>query len=126
MGAQTALTLNTKTYSPGGMRNNAAIWVERSGGVANSFSTLTQSSKDPGAGPVGRLTSKLVIPIVATVDSTCSCTGATLRSTTINLEVLLPAGGSTAERTDAYLRLKDYIASDAFKLAMQNLDPVYG
>lgn len=126
MGAQTALTLNTKTYAPGGMRNNAAVWVERSGGVSNSFSTLTQSSKDAGVGPVSRVTAKLVIPIVATADSTCSCTGAMLRSTTFNLEALLPAGGSVAERTDAYLRLKDYIASDAFKLAIENLDPVYG
>lgn len=126
MGQQAAVTLNTKVYNPSGSNNGLVVWTERSGGVGTSFSLLTQSYKENQGGlKLTEANYKLDVPIVATADSTCSCTGAVLRRGTAQLIFKLAPDMTPTERTDLYLRVKDLAASTLLSGTVENLDPAF-
>lgn len=122
MSAQSAVTANTVVYSPAGVAGNLASWINRAAGVAGTFSNLTGSVTSPGPqGKVYRATWKLVVPVVATVDTTCACAGAVLRSSQVEVTFLLPTTSTTAERTDLELRFKDLVANGQFTASVNDL-----
>jgi hypothetical protein len=122
MAAQASITLNTVVYVPTGVLNQDAGWINRAGGVPNSFSDadIKVQSPSPG-GSVYRVTARLSLPVVAATDTSCVCAGDVLRDGNVTVQFLLPITGTTAERTDLYLRLKDLIASAPFIDAVENL-----
>lgn len=127
MGQQAALTLNTVSYSPAGTSNGISSWVSRVGGVLNSFSNVTQRFiTGSGARKMTKVTHRIEVPVVATADSTCSCAGALLRTSSCQIEFWLDPESTLAERTDLYLRVKDLVAATMFVASVENLDPAYG
>lgn len=123
---QTALTLNTLIYNPAGSSAGKASWVERSAGVGAGFSVLTEKFYPVSKAGVQRIEHNLNVPVVATVDSTCSCVGTLLLASFINTNIGIGPGASAAQRLDLYNRYKDYVATDAFKKSITDLDPSYG
>lgn len=120
------ITLNTKVYSPIQNSNGIARWSERSGGVPNGYSPLDITVREPAPGVKNfRAISKMLVPVVTTVDSSCSCIGDFLRQTGYEVTMTSAVGSTTAERTDAYLRFKDLVASPAFIAAFRDLTPSY-
>lgn len=126
MATQATVVLNTKNYSPGGANGSLAHWVERSGGVGSSFSTLDEKYRDPtGKDAVTRIEFDLAFPIVATTDDACACIGTVLRNYTAHLSVWVPATSTLAERTDFLTRIQNLTASAPFVNAVENLDSTF-
>lgn len=126
MSAQAPITLNAVVYSPAGAPKGIPFWQYRGGGSLASFSDVTISfATAQGKKALTMITAKVTIPVVADVDSACACTGSLLRTNSGQASVWLDAGATAAERLDAYNRLKDLVASDAFKNAVVDLNPVY-
>jgi len=113
------ITLNTKTYTGDGIFNGLASWTERSGGIAASFSRLTQSLV---INSMARIRTKLVMPIVATESSSCACAGDVVRTADADISVRLHPGMTLAERTDFADRLQDLVASAQFRAALISLE----
>lgn len=109
------VVLNTKTYTYASDQAGIITWLERSGGIPSGFSVLTASLNGPSnpskddAGP-WRMQLNLKLPVVATVDSSCACIGSVLRYEQARVTVEIPNSGTTAERTDFGLRIKDLMA----------------
>jgi hypothetical protein len=115
-----SITLNSKVYNFIGFDpNGVSIYRETSAGVASGFSTLTNKVTVPFDGKTDAVVRwRLTMPIVATVDSECSCAGTVLR--TFRFEdgrITIPPGATAAERTDFQVRVTaltataQYIAS---------------
>lgn len=126
MSQQAAVTLNTVVYSPDGSKNGLVVWTDRSGGVANSFSLLTQSFETGVGGlKLTQASYKLRVPIVATASDACSCAGSVLRESSAQLTFKLDPASTLAERTDLFLRIKDLAASTLLSGTVNNLNPAY-
>lgn len=126
MSQQAAVTLNTVVYSPDGAPSGVPLWTNRAGGVLNSFSRLIQRFVTGSGGlKLTKINYKVEVPIVATTDTTCACTGTLLRTSMATIEFSLSPDATLAERTDLYLRMKDLMATDLVKNAVENLDPAY-
>jgi hypothetical protein len=110
------ITLNTKVYNGVGYNPNGQfVYSETSGGVASSFSYLT-AKVNVGTGKADTAVKwNLSVPVVATVDSECSCAGTVLRTDYVRIEVTVPAGATTAERLDLQKRVTELTASAQFK-----------
>ncbi len=118
------ITLNTKVYSPVGVFSNTAKWEDRTGGIPNGFSPLTLLVKQPTPGVANyRASAKLLVPVVQSAETACACPGEFLRQTGYEVSMTAAVGGTTAERTDAYLRFKDFVASAEFIAAFRDLIP---
>lgn len=115
------ISLNTKTYTGNGIQNGIATYVERSGGVASSFSPLTGSVRLGSGETPSRIAWKLVYPVVATDDSECGCAGTVLRSSTIDISVRVSPTATSAELTDLSIRLKDLAADATFMASIASL-----
>lgn len=117
-----SVVLNTKTYAVESDQNGIITWSETSGGIPTGFSKLTMALRQPAkAGSPFRLDLRLSLPVVATADSACSCTGSVLRHEDARILVEIPDSGSTAERTDFGLRLKDLLADTQVQAALATL-----
>lgn len=117
-----ALTLNTKTYTFMSDTQGVITWLETSGGVPTGFSSATATIRSPNkAGSPYRAEWRLDLPVVATADSACSCTGTVLRDEAVRVVVEIPDSGTTSERTDFALRLKDLVASSQFQTMLISL-----
>ena len=126
MSQQAAVTLNTVVYDPAGSDNGIVLWFNRAGGLLNSFSRLTQRFLSGVGGlKLTKVSYKVEVPIVATADGTCSCSGEQLRMSMAEITFSLSPTSTLAERTDLYLRVKDLIATDLVKNGVENLDPAY-
>lgn len=126
MSQQASVTLNTVVYDPDGAKDGRVIWTNRTGGILNSFSMLYQRFLTAVGGlKLTKVNFKLEVPVVATADTTCSCAGTVLRTGMGTIEVSFAPDSTLAERTDFYLRLKDLIASDLVKHAIEDLNPAY-
>lgn len=126
MGQQAAVTLNTIVYTPDGSQNGIVKWMNRSGGVAGSFSPLTQGVLDnSGARKWTKFTFRLDVPVVATSSDSCACTGSVIRDSRAQIEFWVDPNATLAERTDLYLRVKDLAASTLLSDAVENLSPAY-
>lgn len=126
MGQQASLTLNTVVYDPDGAPNGQVTWTNRSGGILNSFSNVTQMfNTSVGGAKLTKMSYRISVPVVASTDTTCSCTGTLLRTSTAAISFSLAPDASLAERTDLYLRLKDLLASTLVSDAVESLKPAY-
>lgn len=126
MSQQASVTLNTIVYDPAGSDKGIVKWVNRAGGLLNSFSTLSQRFLTGVGGlKLNKLSFKVEVPIVATSDTTCSCSGSLLRMNQASIEFSISPSATLAERTDIYLRVVSLIQSDLVKLGVENLDPAY-
>lgn len=124
MAAQSTLTLNTVVHNPRGVANGIAKWTKTSdAGFGNSNITVTQSLVEDKT--VTRIKSRLTFPLNATADTACGCAGTELSKGLIAIDVVFPNNFTTAQRTDAYLRLRDYVATAAFMNALENSEPVW-
>lgn len=113
-----SIILNTKTYGFSGIANAISTFVNRDGGIAAAFSTITASLRfDTKV----RGQWKLEVPIVAEEASSCACPGDVVKVSDLNLSFRLDKGLTTAERTDFALRVKDLVASPEFQASIINL-----
>jgi hypothetical protein len=120
------VVLNTKTYTPVKSTGSKIDFVEASGGIPTGFSRLSfelrnPQSVDPKKGSPYRAEFVLDLPVVAASDSDCACTGDILRWEKARVLVELPQTGTTAERTDFALRLKDLAANAQFQAVLTSL-----
>lgn len=117
-----SITLNSKVYSYDGMTNQAiSQYSDRSGGVPSSFSPLTSKVEDGSASSNTKVRWKLKVPVVATVDSDCSCAGSLLREYITDIVVTVPPGSTATERTDLEARISDLVASAEFSASIISL-----
>lgn len=117
-----SITLNTKVYSYDGMTNQAiSAFSDRSGGVPASFSPLSAKVEDGSASSNTKVRWKLKVPVVATVDTDCSCAGTLLREYIVDLVVTVPPGSTLAERTDVLTRLQDLSVNAQFEASLEGL-----
>lgn len=121
------VVLNTKTYNPSDVTSGMARWMERSGSSPQAFSPLVLQVRPPAAGVKNyRVYSRMVVPVVKADDSACGCEGDFLRQIGFEVTATISHGSLLTERTDAYLRFKDWVAATNFVDAFQNLVPTYG
>lgn len=126
MSQQASVTLNTVVYGPDGAPDQVPTWTNRDGGILNSFSKLIQRFATGSGGlKLTKINYQIEVPVVATSDSTCSCTGTVLRTSKASISFSLAPDATLAERTDLYLRLKDLIATDLVKNGVEQLNPAY-
>jgi len=116
MPAQAAITLNSKTYAPRGTSNGISTWVLPSGDATfgGAQSELTESVRGPLASGNTRTRWVLSIPKVATTDSACSCTGATLGKGKADIVIDIPTSFTSAERQDFADRIQALVALAVF------------
>lgn len=115
-----SITLNSKVYNFAGFDPNAVSqYQETSAGVPTAASDLT-NRVSKGA-KVRRVKWRLIVPIVATDPSACSCPGNVLRTTYVDVEFTIPADSTLAERQDARLRLASLIANTQYIASVDNL-----
>lgn len=116
------VVLNTKTYTYSQDQNGVILWRDVSGGVPSGFPTLQMSLSSPAKADLPYvLKLKLRIPVVATEASECTCAGDVLRWEEGNVTVQLPQTGTTAERLDFSLQMKDLMANALVLAAEQSL-----
>lgn len=111
-----AIVLNSKTYNAVGFNaNGQSVFKETSSGVPAGFSYLT-SKVGVGSGK-GDTSVKwnLSLPIVATTDSACACSGGLLRTDYVRIESTFGSGTPLAERTDVLARLRDLVLTPEFE-----------
>lgn len=117
-----SITLNSKIYTWTGFNQNAqGVYSERSGGYPSAFSYLTTKVNTGTGKSDSTVKWNLSVPIVATTDSDCSCAGDPLRTSYVRIELQVPAGSSSAERTDLATRVKELVASAEFQASITNL-----
>lgn len=117
-----AIVLNSKTYNAIGFdRNGVMQYVESSAGVPSGFSKLTAHVNLNGAKEASSVKWKCAIPIVATEDSACSCTGGLLRTYYVSIEVTEPPGSTAAERLDVRARIASLIGVTQFVDSIEDL-----
>lgn len=126
MSQQASVTLNSVVYDPAGASNGILKWVNRTGGILNSFSALTQSYTDQsGARKLTKASFRVEIPVVAATDSECACAGTVLRTSSFQIEYWIDPNATTAERLDLWTRAKDLAAAAVTGSAVKDLDPAY-
>lgn len=114
------IVLNTLTFNGDGYIAPGVVqWTYRGGGVYAGFQTLRASaaSSDKKIRPKW----DLHMPVVATEDSACACTGTVLRSADATISVRLDPGLTPVERTAFADELKDLVASSQFRDTLINL-----
>lgn len=127
MSLQADVTLNSVVYSSSGTSNGITKWVNRAGGILNSFKKLTQAFvTGSGARKLTKVTFRLELPVVATADSACSCIGALLRTSSAQIDFWVDPNASAAERADLVAQVKDLAASAAVSNAVSDLNPEMG
>jgi hypothetical protein len=116
-----AITLNSKVYNFAGYDTNAVSdYQETTTGIPTAASDLTNRVQQ-GNGKVVRVKWRLIVPIVATEGSECSCAGDVLRTTHVNIEYTLPTTSTLAERQDVRLRIASLVANAQYIASIDNL-----
>lgn len=128
MAAFASITLNSKVYSPDTISAGTAVWKNRESGTVNGFKTATAklTSDSSASKAVSRVRLSLRLPVVASEDSTCVCTGDVLHTNQVSVDFVLSNASTIAERTDLLTGVKDYLATATVADLVNNLTPVYG
>lgn len=110
------VVLNTKTYAYSSDQAGIITWLDKSGGIPTGFQKLTAKITDSQTvdTPI-RISWQLYKPVVAAVDSACTCTGEVLRTSSCRILIEESANGTSAERTDLGLSIKDLAADTQFQ-----------
>lgn len=124
MAAQSNLTLNTKVYSPRGKSaGDIASWALAGDATfGGATSIVTERVAGPSKEGVTRVTFKLTLPKAAAADSTCACVGEEIARGIANIEMVIPAAFTAAERADFTLRVQGLVANAIFTAAATNLE----
>jgi hypothetical protein len=107
-----------------------AKWVDRVGGIALGYPTITMSVREPSKGSRNfKVTRKIVIPVLE-VTSPSTATGIqpapTLAYNLIqNTEWVLPERSTLAQRKDLIAFAKNFDANAVLTAAVQDNDAVY-
>lgn len=121
-----AITLNSKVYNYAGFDpNSVSQYQETSTGIPTAASDLTNRVTS-GSGKVVRVKWRLIVPIVATEGSECSCVGDVLRTTHVNIEFTIPATSTLAERQDVRARIASLIDNAQYIASVDNLAQASG
>lgn len=129
MAQQVAITLNTVPYNPNGTISPGVIsWEDRSSGVVEGFSRLTQKYTSIGKGrkyTKGEV--RLVLPVIATASDTCVgvCSGEKLYENGMSVSFWRSAASTAADATDLLTRFRDFVNSTQFADMVVNYDPAY-
>jgi len=112
MAAQGTLTLNTKAYTPRGKTGDVATWqLVGDSTFGGAISTVSESLRGPSRDGVYRGRLKLEVPLAASADSACGCTGSIKGTGIFDANIVIPLVFSTAERADFCDRLQALIAN---------------
>lgn len=124
MAAQGNITLNSKVYHPRGKSGDISKWVLTGDtDYGSAASSLTESVRDPSTKDANnRIRFHLDLPLAATADSTCSCTGTILGTASCDIYVVIPQGFTQAQRDDLLARIQDLVADAVFESAVSNLE----
>lgn len=126
MSQQASVTLNSIVYDPAGADKGILKWVNRVGGILNSFSNLTQGFiTNSGVRKMTKVTYRVEVPIVAATDTTCGCAGSLLRTSSAQIDFWVDPNATAAERADLVARVKDLAASALVSSGVGSLDPAY-
>lgn len=124
MPVQANLTLNTKVYAPRGKTSgdiaNWALVGDATFGGASSI--VTERVVGPSKEGVNRVTFKLTIPKAAAADTSCACVGEVIATGLCNIEVVVPAAFTAAERADFRQRIQGLVANAIFTASVDNLE----
>lgn len=129
MAQQTAITLNTVPYNPAGTTSPGIIaWEDRSSGVVEGFSRLTQKYVSLGKGrkyTKGEI--RLVVPVIASASDTCVgvCSGEKLYENGMSVSFWRAGPSTAADATDLIARFRDYVNSTQFADMVVKYDPAY-
>ncbi len=124
MAIQAPVTLNTKVYNPIGIVDGVAKWRETSAAFPQGYSILSLSMKSPSPGSKNyRSVSKMLIPVVQATDSGFAQAGTFLRQSAYEVTATLDSALTAAERTDAWTRFKEWVASSQFEDPFADLIP---
>lgn len=119
MGAQSAITLNTKVYNPRGKQGNIAFWAlvgdTTFGGATSMLSSSVVQSKLMDT----RVQLKLTIPKAAVSDTVCGCAGTITSRGYGDVVLFVPANFTVAEKQDLCDRLQAAVANAIFDAAAQ-------
>lgn len=116
------ITLNSKIYDNVGFNQNGQfVYSEKSSGVPSGFSYLT-AKVNTGTGKTDSTVKwNLSIPVVATTDSDCACSGDVQRNYYVRLEITEPAGSTSAERADVLARIASLVGATQFTASVTSL-----
>lgn len=116
------IVINSKTYTPVSFQNGVLTYEETSGGIPTGFSQLTAQLRRPDReGGAYRLDLRLTVPVVAAEDTDCVCAGGLLRKEIHRSLTEIPNNGTTAERTDVQVRIKDLYANASIIAMLKDL-----
>ncbi len=138
MTAFAALTVNdglatpvAHTFSPVKIdAGGVAKWVDRSGGIALGFPTITMSVREPTSGSRSyKVTRKIVVPVLE-VTSPSTATGIQPAPTKAydliqNTEWVLPERSTLAQRQDLIAYAKNFDALAVLTDAVKNFDNIF-
>ena len=117
-----SITLNSKVYDNVGFNQNGQfVYAEKSAGVPSGFSYLTGKVNTGTGKSDSTVKWNLSIPIVATTDSDCACSGDVLRQYYAKIEVTEPAGSTSAERADVRARIASLVAATQWVDSVEDL-----
>jgi hypothetical protein len=123
-----SITLNSKVYNWAQFdQNGTSRYVESSAGVPNGFSPLTNKvSNSEGTGKSQQVKWRLAVPVIATDDSACGCTGEVLETDYVEVVYTLSKTSTLAIRQDLRLRLASLIANGQYIASVDNLAQATG
>lgn len=117
-----AITLNTKVYTFAGFDSTSTSqYLNRPAGQTVGWSNLTARVIPGTKAAASKVRWKLKLPVIATEASACGCPGELLREMTVDVTVTAASTSTTAELTDASLRVKDLAASPEFLASLASL-----
>lgn len=117
-----SIVLNSKTYNFAGFNpQSISMYVERSAGVPSGFSPLSARVEEGSGTSNTKVRWKLKIPVIASVDSECTCAGEVLREYITDIVVTVPPGSTSAERTDLLARITDLVGKAEFTASITSL-----
>lgn len=138
MAAISSITLNdgqatpvAHTFAPLAITGPLAEWVDRSGGIALGYPTVSVNLRRPlkNGARVYRATVKVVIPVLE-VTSPSTSTGIQPAPTKafdmmFNGDFLLPERSMKVQRADLIAYVKNLMAHAMIKLLVEDLETVY-
>lgn len=110
--------------------NGVARWVDKVGGIALGFPTVTLSMRDPNKGSRAyKFTAKVVVPVLE-VTSPSTMTGIQPAPTKAydmlwNIEGVMPERSTLQERKDAFAFVKSFLANAVATAAVNDLESPY-
>lgn len=119
MPTQSAITLNTKVYSPRGTQNGVTTWALAGDATfGGAQSTVTESVRGPLSDGTYRTRWVVTIPKAASADTACGCVGSLMGTGKADFTISFPTNFTAAERQDFVDRIQALIALSVFDVSV--------